>query len=73
MQAGAQDYVVKGNFKRLVPAIERGLRDAQMRAQKIQAEQMLSSGPVPSRRRPTRWLLCNATDAFNGSIPPLRA
>jgi two-component system, cell cycle sensor histidine kinase and response regulator CckA len=41
MQAGAQDYVVKGNFKRLVPAIERGLRDAQMRAQKIQAEQML--------------------------------
>lgn len=41
MRAGAQDYVVKGNFKRLAPAIERGLRDAQTRAQKMQAEQSL--------------------------------
>src|SRR5262245_43485052 len=28
MRAGAQDYVMKGNLKRLVPAIQRELREA---------------------------------------------
>jgi diguanylate cyclase (GGDEF)-like protein len=31
MKAGAHDYVMKGNMRRLVPAIERELRDADMR------------------------------------------
>lgn len=31
MRAGAQDYVVKDNLKRLLPAIERELRDAALR------------------------------------------
>ncbi|HEV8398844.1 MAG TPA: PAS domain S-box protein [Gemmatimonadales bacterium] len=31
MRAGAQDYVTKGNLRRLVPAIERELRDAAVR------------------------------------------
>ena len=31
MKAGAHDYIVKGNLKRLVPAVERELRDAEVR------------------------------------------
>src|SRR5450432_2465653 len=31
MKAGANDYLSKGNFARLVPAVERELRDAQTR------------------------------------------
>ncbi|SLN75707.1 PAS domain S-box protein [Oceanibacterium hippocampi] len=38
MRAGAQDYVVKDNLKRLFPAIERELREAEMRRQRMQAE-----------------------------------
>jgi two-component system cell cycle sensor histidine kinase/response regulator CckA len=38
MRAGAQDYVVKGNLKRLVPAIERELREAEMRRDRARAD-----------------------------------
>ncbi|WP_159460240.1 response regulator [Tistlia consotensis] len=38
MRAGAQDYVVKDNLKRLVPAIERELRDSAMRQGRLRAE-----------------------------------
>jgi two-component system, cell cycle sensor histidine kinase and response regulator CckA len=38
MQAGAHDYLIKGNLKRLVPAIERELREANMRAARRSAE-----------------------------------
>jgi diguanylate cyclase (GGDEF)-like protein/PAS domain S-box-containing protein len=31
MRAGAQDYVMKGNLKRLLPAVERELREAELR------------------------------------------
>ena len=31
MKAGAHDYIMKGNLRRLVPAIERELREAEMR------------------------------------------
>ncbi len=41
MRTGAHDYVVKGNLKRLVPAIERELREAEMRRRKRKAEQAL--------------------------------
>jgi PAS domain S-box-containing protein len=36
MQSGAQDYIVKGNFRRLIPAIERELRDAEVRKVRLQ-------------------------------------
>jgi PAS domain S-box-containing protein len=39
MRAGAQDYVVKGNLKRLVPAIERELRDAAVRRERRAGEE----------------------------------
>lgn len=38
MRAGAQDYVTKGNLRRLVPAIERELRDAAVRRERRAGE-----------------------------------
>ena len=41
MKAGAQDYLIKGNIKRLVPAIERELQDARVRRERKQMETQL--------------------------------
>ncbi len=41
MKSGAQDYIMKENLTRLLPAIERELRDAQVRRERRQAEQIL--------------------------------
>ena len=41
MRAGAGDYILKGNFSRLVPAIERELREAEVRRERKQAEEAL--------------------------------
>jgi serine phosphatase RsbU (regulator of sigma subunit) len=41
MKNGAQDYIMKGNLKRLVPAIQRELREAVHRSEKKQAEDKL--------------------------------
>jgi len=41
MRAGAHDYIQKGNLARLIPAIERELRDAQVRRERKQAEEAL--------------------------------
>ena len=38
MRAGAQDYVIKGNLKRLGPAIERELRESDLRRERARAE-----------------------------------
>ncbi len=39
MKAGAHDYLMKGNLKRLVPAIDRELRDAETRRARRRAEE----------------------------------
>lgn len=39
MKAGAHDYVMKGNLKRLLPAVERELREAEIRRQRKYAEE----------------------------------
>ncbi|HEY8219427.1 MAG TPA: EAL domain-containing protein [Methylobacter sp.] len=39
MKSGAQDYVMKGNLSRLMPAVERELQEAQQRRERRQAEQ----------------------------------
>jgi PAS domain S-box-containing protein len=39
MKAGAHDYIMKNNLKRLVPAFERELREAEVRNQKRMAEE----------------------------------
>lgn len=38
MKAGADDYVMKGNLRRLIPAIEREQRDAKVRSARKRAE-----------------------------------
>ncbi len=38
MRGGAHDYLMKGNLARLGPAVERELRDAAGRAQRLRAE-----------------------------------
>ncbi|MSS99727.1 MAG: PAS domain S-box protein [Pedosphaera sp.] len=41
MKAGAHDYLMKGNLARLLPAVERELREAEVREARRQAEQSL--------------------------------
>jgi len=41
MKAGAHDYLIKGNLTRLVPAVERELREAEDRQKRYLAEQAL--------------------------------
>jgi len=41
MKSGAQDYVMKGNLKRLVPAIEREIKEAQTRREHQQAQDLI--------------------------------
>lgn len=41
MKAGAHDYIMKGNLARLVPAIERELREASVRRERRQMEEQL--------------------------------
>ena len=41
MKEGANDYLMKGNIKRLIPAIERELKDAEVRRQRTWAEEAL--------------------------------
>ena len=41
MKAGAHDYIMKGNFLRLAPALERELRDAVVRRERRQALEAL--------------------------------
>ncbi len=43
MRAGAQDYVMKGNLKRLVPAIQRELREAAAKRERRRADLTLRS------------------------------
>ena len=43
MKAGVHDYIMKGNLKRLIPAIARELRDAVVRRERKQAEEALRS------------------------------
>ena len=38
MKAGAHDYIMKGNLQRLIPSIERELREAESRRQRTHAE-----------------------------------
>ncbi len=41
MKAGAHDYILKGNLKRLIPAVERELREAEVRRERRWAEAAL--------------------------------
>lgn len=41
MKLGAHDYILKGNLKRLVPAVERELRDAHIRQERRRADETI--------------------------------
>lgn len=41
MRSGARDYLMKGNIKRLIPSVERELREAEVRRKRRQAEEAL--------------------------------
>ncbi|MBD2245360.1 hypothetical protein H6G26_17670 [Nostoc sp. FACHB-888] len=43
MKAGAHDYIIKGNLARLIPAVARELREAQMRLERRQAEEQIKA------------------------------
>jgi PAS domain S-box-containing protein len=58
MKAGANDYLMKGNLARLVPAVERELREAETRSAKHEAEQALKESELRYR-----LLWENSTDA----------
>ena len=50
MRAGAQDYVTKQNLARLIPAVERELREAKARRRKIAAELALRASEARFHR-----------------------
>lgn len=57
MKSGASDYLMKGNLARLVPAVERELRDAADRAARRRAERTAGERaalPPPLGNRPRR-------------------
>ncbi|MCI0527052.1 MAG: EAL domain-containing protein [Nitrospira sp.] len=41
MKVGAHDYIMKGNLKRLIPAVDRELREAKVRKERTQAEETI--------------------------------
>lgn len=43
MRAGAHDFIVKGNLSRLVPVVERELREAKIRRERRQAKEQLEA------------------------------
>ena len=57
MRAGAHDYIMKGNPARLLPAIERELREAEVRANRRRAEQA-----IRDNERRFRSLIEHASD-----------
>ena len=58
MKTGAHDYVIKGNLKRLIPAIARELREAEMRRQrKLDGERL-------QRQEKRMWALYEINQAI---------
>ena len=60
MKAGAHDYLMKGNTARLLPAIERELREARVRQERRQADETILrlayTDPVTNLPNRTRFL-----------------
>lgn len=71
MKAGVHDYILKDNMRRLVPAVDRELREARIRRERKQAENMIRQiafyDPITSL--PNRILFRNrAQDLIQASI-----
>ncbi len=74
MKAGAHDYVMKDNLVRLVPAIERELREAAVRRQRRDSELALKESERANRElsREFRALLDNIPDSLTLLNPAMR-
>jgi PAS domain S-box-containing protein len=57
MRAGAHDYIIKGNLTRLVPAVERELREAEERQKRHLAESALRTRELELRESEARYRL----------------
>jgi PAS domain S-box-containing protein len=64
LRSGAQDYVLKGNLARLAPAVERELRDAELRRERRRAEEKLKRSEARYRE-----LFENAPVALYRTLP----
>ena len=68
MKAGANDWVTKGQLKRLIPAVERELRDAKaratLRATEASYATMVEHAPVPIYRSTPDGRILTANDAL---------
>ncbi len=73
LKAGANDYIMKGNLKRLLPAVERELREAELRRQRLRGEQELrlletatragaEARDVPAAITANLRMMCEAAD-----------
>jgi PAS domain S-box-containing protein len=62
MKAGAHDYITKGNLTRLLPAVERELREAEERQKRHEAEQALRESEQKIREQAA--LINIASDAI---------
>jgi len=71
MKAGAHDYIIKGNLKRLIPAIERELREAEVRRDHKRSEEerirlvaAVECAPDAVAITDTDWLVRYVNPAF---------
>ena len=74
MKIGADDYIMKGNLKRLTPAVQRELRDAQTRRDRRTAEERLQvPGVLRSAHRAAQSRApAGSPAAGNRDLPPGR-
>ncbi|MBU1798592.1 MAG: PAS domain S-box protein [Bacteroidetes bacterium] len=68
MRAGAQDYLMKGQLKRLIPAIERELQEAKIRVQRKQAIEDLRQSELKYKRLFENDLTGDFITAVDGTI-----
>lgn len=77
MKSGAHDYVMKGNPARLLPAVERELRDAEARRGRAEAEAKLRESELRYRSlwetSPDAVLLCDDAGVIGFANPAAEA
>jgi signal transduction histidine kinase len=84
MKAGAHDYLTKGNLARLVPAVEREIREAEERRKRHQAEQALRESEARMRQLEAQLLRAQRMESmgtlasgvahdFNNILTPILA
>src|SRR5690606_37511274 len=77
MKAGAHDYVMKGNPARLLPAVNRELREAEVRRKRREAEAMLRESELRYRSlwetSPDALLLCDEAGVIGFANPAAEA